>query len=40
MYRNCDSCRRFIVLHRIMLVPQIDSALIESQLSPKILNSS
>nr|DAI50566.1 MAG TPA: 4Fe-4S single cluster domain protein [Caudoviricetes sp.] len=28
MCRNCDSCRCFIVLHRIMLVSQIDSALI------------
>nr|DAO69928.1 MAG TPA: hypothetical protein [Caudoviricetes sp.]DAP85567.1 MAG TPA: hypothetical protein [Caudoviricetes sp.] len=40
MCRNCDSCRRFIVLHRIMIVPQIDSALIEIQLPPKIVNSS
>nr|DAM32068.1 MAG TPA: hypothetical protein [Caudoviricetes sp.] len=29
MWRNCDSCRCFIVLHRIMLVSQIDSTLIE-----------
>nr|DAS42453.1 MAG TPA: hypothetical protein [Caudoviricetes sp.] len=30
----------FIMLHRIMLVSQIDSALIEIQLPPKILNPS
>nr|DAR87924.1 MAG TPA: hypothetical protein [Caudoviricetes sp.] len=40
MCRNCDSCRCFIVLHRIMIVPKINSSLIESQLPPEIVNSS